>query len=93
MASEGKTALELCRARNPQLILLDVSMPLFDGWEVCRILKTDESTRGIRILVISAHAMQSDRDKAFACGTDNYLATPIEPRVVLNLIRQIIGEP
>src|SRR5688572_10571324 len=67
-AVNGRVALEFCRARSPRLILLDVSMPELDGWEVCRALKNDDATRAITVLILTAHAMPSDRDKAFESG-------------------------
>ena len=92
-AADGVAALQLARERAPDLILLDVSMPRMDGWDVCKTLKADPATQSIRIVMLTAHAMEVDRLKAFECGADDYIAKPVEPRKVLQVVKNLIGEP
>jgi CheY-like chemotaxis protein len=62
----------------PDLILMDISLPLMNGWEVTRLLKSNESTRHIPIIALTAHALVTDRDKAFDAGCDDYDTKPVE---------------
>lgn len=77
-APDGKEGLSLARSLTPDLILMDVSLPVMDGWEVTRLLKADESTRHIPIIVLTAHALVGDREKAFTAGCDDYDTKPVE---------------
>jgi CheY-like chemotaxis protein len=77
-AHDGKQGYMLARSETPDLILMDISLPTMDGWEVTRLLKADESTRHIPIIVLTAHALVSDREKAFAAGCDDYDTKPVE---------------
>ena len=78
VAPDGKEGLSLARSLTPDLILMDVSLPVMDGWEVTRLLKADESTRHIPIIVLTAHALVGDREKAFTAGCDDYDTKPVE---------------
>ena len=77
-ALDGKQGYLLARSETPDLILMDISLPTMDGWEVTRLLKADESTSHIPIIVLTAHALVSDREKAFAAGCDDYDTKPVE---------------
>jgi CheY-like chemotaxis protein len=77
-ASDGRQGYLLARSETPDLILMDISLPAMDGWEVTRLLKADESTSQIPIIVLTAHALVSDREKAFAAGCDDYDTKPVE---------------
>lgn len=77
-APDGKEGLLLARSLTPDLILMDISLPVMDGWEVTRLLKADESTRHIPIIVLTAHALVGDREKAFTAGCDDYDTKPVE---------------
>ena len=68
----------MAASEAPDLILMDVGLPEMDGWEVTRLLKSNESTRHIPIVALTAHVMQSDREKAFQSGCDDYDTKPIE---------------
>jgi CheY-like chemotaxis protein len=77
-AQDGKQGYSLARSQRPDLILMDLSLPAMDGWEVTRLLKADESTRHIPIIVLTAHVLVSDRQKAFAAGCDDYDTKPVD---------------
>ena len=83
LATDGEMALEVARADGPDLILMDMSLPVVDGWEATRRLKADEALRHIPVIALTAHAMASDRDKALAVGCDEYETKPIDlPRLL-----------
>ena len=77
IAVNGREGVEMAASESPNLILMDMSLPEMDGWEATRILKADESTKSIPIIGLSAHAMQSDRDRAMEIGCDEYEVKPI----------------
>lgn len=77
-AETGKQGLSLARAEMPDLILMDITLPEIDGWEVTRLLKSDQSTRHIPIIALTARALLSDRDKAFEVGCDEYDTKPVD---------------
>jgi CheY-like chemotaxis protein len=77
-AQDGKQGYSLARSEKPDLILMDLSLPAMDGWQVTQLLKADESTRHIPIIVLTAHVLVSDRQKAFAAGCDDYDTKPVD---------------
>src|ERR1700731_3501804 len=79
-ALNGEEGIAKARAEMPDLILMDISIPIIDGWEATQVLKHDPSTKGIPIIALTAHALASDREKAMEVGCDGYLAKPCEPR-------------
>ena len=90
-AVNGAEGVALACASLPDAILMDVSLPVLDGLEATRRLKADPATRHIPIIVITAHAMTTDREKALAAGCDAYLAKPIAPQAVTHAVRGLIG--
>lgn len=83
LAVNGVEAIERARGDRPALILMDLSMPVLDGYEATRRLKASEETRRIPIIGLSAHAMVGDREKALAAGCDDYDTKPVElPRLL-----------
>jgi CheY-like chemotaxis protein len=78
MAGDGATAMETVRAQPPDLVLMDLSLPILSGWETARQLKADPSTAAIPVVAVTAHAMQGDRERALAAGCDGFLAKPID---------------
>jgi two-component system cell cycle response regulator DivK len=91
LAVDGRQGLEMARSSIPDLILLDLSLPEIDGWEVTRCLKSEDATRHIPVIALTAHAMVSDREKAFAAGCDEYDTTPIEFQRLVEKIESLVG--
>ena len=92
VAEDGQQGLDRARADKPDLVLLDMNLPVMDGWTVAKTLKADEATRGIRIIALTAHAMAGDREKALAAGCDDYHAKPVDFSQLLNQIEALIGK-
>ena len=77
-AGDGNEGHAMARSENPDLILMDISLPGMDGWEVTRLLKSNEATRHIPIIALTAHALVTDREKASEAGCDEYETKPID---------------
>jgi len=86
VAEDGQAGLDQARAEKPDLILLDMNLPVMDGWTVAETLKGDEATKHIPIIALTAHAMSGDREKAVNAGCDDYHAKPIDFSQLLNQI-------
>ena len=89
-AITGPEGIERARELSPDLILMDISIPLIDGWEATRILKADPATSSIPIVAVTAHALAADRAKAAEVGCDDYLAKPATPQAVLGVVRRFL---
>ncbi len=91
-AGDGDEGLSMARSESPHLILMDMSLPGTDGWEASRRLKAQAETRTIPILGLSAHAMETDRQKAIEAGCDDYDIKPVEISRLLRKIQTLLGE-
>ncbi len=90
-AVDGQEGVTLAGAETPDLILLDMSLPVLDGWSAARQLKADEGTRGIPIFALTAHAMAGDREKALEAGCDEYDTKPVELPRLLEKIETLLN--
>jgi two-component system, cell cycle response regulator DivK len=91
LAVNGEEAVAAVGRRRPDLILMDLSMPVLDGYEAARLLKADDATRSVPIVGLSAHAMLGDREKALAAGCDDYDTKPIELPRLLSKVKAILS--
>ena len=90
-APDGDAALEVARAEVPDLLFLDWTMPGMAGVEVCRALRQDPATAGIRIVMLTARSQDSDREHAEAMGADDYITKPFSPIQLLEKVRDVLG--
>ena len=88
-AASGTDGLRLAREELPSAVLMDVSIPGMDGWTVTRLLKEEEATAALPVIVITAHAFPEDRKRAEEAGCDGFLTKPCEPRVVLEEVWRV----
>jgi CheY-like chemotaxis protein len=92
VAADGEQGVALAREQRPDLVLMDLSLPVLDGWEATRRLKGAAETRAIPVIALSAHAMPGDRERALAAGCDDYDAKPINLPGLLAKIRALLPE-
>ena len=94
MAVDGGEGVEMASSAQPDLILMDMSLPVIDGWEATRRIKAAEATRHIPVIGLTAHAMAGDREKALAAGCDDYDTKPIELDRLIGKIESLMpGKP
>ena len=91
IAVDGEKGLEVARANTPDLILMDMSLPVVDGWEATRRLKADERLKHTPVVALTAHAMANDRNKALEAGCDDYDTKPIELARLLGKIEALLA--
>jgi CheY-like chemotaxis protein len=91
IAVDGEQGLAMAAAEHPDLILMDMSLPVVDGWEATRRLKAAPDTQGIPIIGLTAHAMAADRDKCLEAGCDDYDTKPVELPRLLEKVERLLG--
>ena len=90
-AMDGQQGIDLARSERPDVILMDMSLPVIDGWEASRRLKADDATRSVPVIGLTAHAMSGDREKAIEAGCDDYDTKPVELDRLITKIERLIG--
>ena len=90
-ANDGEQALQIARQQHPELVLLDVNMPKLDGFEVCRHLKSEPETSGIKVVMLTARSEEVDRARGREAGADEYFTKPFSPVQLLNKVYALLG--
>ena len=93
LAVDGQEAVSTARRVKPDLVLMDLGLPVIDGWEATRQLKADASTQQIPIIVLSAHAMTNDREQALIAGADDFDSKPVHFERLVEKIEDILRQP
>ena len=91
IAIDGQQGVDMAASEAPDLILMDMSLPVIDGWEATRRVKANEATRGIPVIALTAHAMAGDREKAIEAGCEDYDTKPVEITRLLEKITNLLG--
>ena len=90
-AVNGQEGVDLAISERPDVILMDLSLPVLDGWEATRRVKADGATSSVPIIGLTAHAMSGDREKAIAAGCDDYDTKPVEIERLIGKIERLLG--
>ncbi|MBI1774227.1 MAG: response regulator [Proteobacteria bacterium] len=90
---DGEAAVKIAATERPDLILMDIQLPIMDGYEATRRIKADPALRAIPIIVVTSYALSGDEEKARAAGCDAYVAKPYSPRQLLAKIREYLPQP
>jgi CheY-like chemotaxis protein len=92
VAEDGVAGVATARTQKPDLVLMDMSLPVMDGWEATRQLKGDEATRAIPVIALTAHAMAGDEEKAMQAGCDAYETKPVDLARLLSKMEELLGQ-
>ena len=90
-ATDGAEGIDVARRERPDLILMDLSLPVMDGWEATRQIKADKEIRNIPIIALSAHAMTGDEERARQSGCDDYLSKPLDEDLLFEKLVKFLG--
>jgi len=90
-AVDGQQGVALAKSERPDIILMDMSLPVIDGWEATRRVKADDATRSVPVIGLTAHAMSGDREKAIAAGCDDYDTKPVELERLIGKMEKLLG--
>ncbi|MDO9012996.1 MAG: response regulator [Gallionella sp.] len=91
LASNGAEALEVIRRHYPRLVFLDVMMPILNGYDVCEQIRADPALQGIEIIMLTAKGQDSDRQRGYSVGANDYITKPFDPDAVLARARAVFG--
>jgi CheY-like chemotaxis protein len=89
MATDGQQAIDMATSEKPDLILMDMSLPVIDGWEATRRVKAAPGTRSIPVIALTAHAMVEDKDKALGAGCDDFDTKPVDIQRLIGKIKAL----
>jgi len=92
VATDGAAGITLAECEHPALILMDLSLPVLNGWDATRQIKANATLNHIPIIALTAHAMQGDEEQALACGCDDYLAKPLDDRLLFEKLTHFLGD-
>lgn len=92
IAIDGGEGVEIARREIPDLVLMDMSLPVMNGWEATKVLKADPSTGAIPVIALTAHAMAGDREQALDAGCDDYDTKPVDLPRLLEKINALLGK-
>jgi two-component system cell cycle response regulator DivK len=92
IAVDGQQGVDMAHSESPDIILMDMSLPVLHGWEATRRIKADAATQAIPVIALTAHAMAGDRDKAFEAGCDDYDTKPVEITRLLEKIEALLDK-
>ena len=90
LAVDGKEGLEKIKSERPDIVLMDMGLPVMDGWEATTNAKSDDEIKSIPIIALTAHALESDRQKALDCGPDDFDTKPIDFKRLLQKIEDLL---
>jgi two-component system, cell cycle response regulator DivK len=92
-AVDGLAGIEAAERERPDLILMDLSLPVMDGWEATRRIKANQSVRNVPIIALTAHAMRGDEERALQCGCDDYLSKPFDEQLLFQKLAHFLADP
>jgi two-component system cell cycle response regulator DivK len=90
-AMDGASGVRMAREMHPDVVLMDISIPVMDGWRATSLLKRDPDTTGIPVIALTAHALPEDRERSASVGCDGYLPKPCEPSRVVAEVKRVLG--
>ena len=91
-AADGESGVSMATDHRPDLILMDIQLPIFDGYEATRRIKANPDTRDIPIIAVTSYALSGDETKALAAGCDGYVAKPFSPRRILAMVQELLPQ-
>ena len=92
VAGDGASGVDMAAREQPDLILMDMSLPVMDGWEATRRIRSDRALEHIPIIALTAHAMKGDEERALGCGCRDYLSKPIDEDILFEKIRELLPD-